>query len=75
LLNLAVYPFPVYERQQQSSIGEGRFSAPISRWAQPSPRNLWVRACRKLQLKWAIHGFSPSSARTLQRLLKAGEDA
>jgi glycosyl transferase family 25 len=74
LLNLAVYPFPVYERHQRSSIGEGRFSAPISRWGRPSLRNLWIRACRKLQLNWAIHGFSPSSARTLQRLLKARED-
>jgi glycosyl transferase, family 25 len=70
VLNLAVYPFPVYERHQRSSIGEGRFSAPNSRWEQPLLRNLWTRARRKLQLNWAIHGFSPSSARTLQRLLK-----
>ena len=74
LLNLAVYPFPVYERHQRSSIGEGRFSAPASRRGRLSPGNLWVRACRRLQLKWAIHGFSPASARTLQRLLKAHED-
>ena len=44
LLNLAVYPFPVYERHQRSWIGEGRFSALISRWGQPSLRNLWIRA-------------------------------
>lgn len=74
LLNLAIYPFPVYERHQRSSIGECRFSTPISRWGQPSPRNLWIRAWRKLQLNWAIHGFAPSSARTLQRLIKARED-
>lgn len=71
LLNLAVYPFPVYERHQRSSIGEGRFSAPVSRWGRPSLGNLWIRACRKLQLKWAVHGLSPPSARTLQRSLKA----
>jgi glycosyl transferase family 25 len=75
LLNLAVYPFPIYERHQRSSIGEGRFSAPISRWGQPSLSNLWIRLRRKLQLNWAIHGVSPSSARALQRLLKAREDA
>ena len=74
LLNLAVYPFPVYERYQRSSIGEGRFSAPISRWAQPSLRNFWTRARRKLQLNWAIHGFSPSSARALRRSLKLRHD-
>ena len=71
LLNLALYPFPVYERYQPSSIGEDRFSAPISRWRQPSLRNLWARARRKLHLNWAIYGFSPSSARSLQRLIKA----
>jgi glycosyl transferase family 25 len=71
LLNLAVYPFPVYERHRRSSIGEARFSAPVLRWGQPSLRNLWTRARRKLQLNWAIYGFSPSSARSLQRLLKA----
>jgi glycosyl transferase family 25 len=74
LLNLAVYPFPVYERHQRSSIGEGRFSAPISRWGRPSLRNLWIRARRRVLLNWAIHGVSPSSARTLQRMLKARED-
>jgi glycosyl transferase, family 25 len=71
LLNLALYPFPIYERYQPSSIGEGRFSAPISRWGQQSLRNLRARARRKLQLYWAIYGFSPSSARALQRSLKA----
>jgi glycosyl transferase family 25 len=75
VLNLALYPFPIYERYQPSSIGEGRFSAPISRWGQPSLRNLWTRARRKLQLYWAIYGFSPSSARSLQRSLKARKDA
>jgi glycosyl transferase family 25 len=74
LLNLALYPFPVYERHQRSSIGEERFSTPISRRSQPSLRNLWIRARRKLQLNWAVHGFSPPAARTLQRLLKARED-
>jgi hypothetical protein len=71
LLNLALYPFPIYERYQPSSIGEGRFSAPTSRWRPPSLRNLWARAHRKLQLNWAVYGFSPSSARALQRSLKA----
>jgi glycosyl transferase, family 25 len=74
LLNLAVYPFPVYERHQRSSIGEGRFAAPISRWGQLSLRNLWTRARRKLQLNWAIYGFSPASARALQRSLKVRKD-
>jgi glycosyl transferase family 25 len=74
LLNLAVYPFPVYERHQRSSIGEGRFSAPNSPWGRPSLGNLWIRVRRKLQLNWAIHGFSPTSARALQRLLKARDD-
>jgi glycosyl transferase, family 25 len=74
LLNLAVYPFPVYERYRPSSIGEGRFSVPLSRWSQPSFRNLCTRARRKLQLNWAIYGFSPSSARALRRSLKANRE-
>jgi glycosyl transferase, family 25 len=74
LLNLAVYPFPVYERYQRSSIGEGRFSPSASWWGQSSLRNLWTRARRKLQLNWAIYGFSPSSARGLQRSLKPRKD-
>jgi glycosyl transferase family 25 len=75
LLNLAIYPFPIYERYQPSSIGEGRFSTPISRWGgQPSLRNLWTRARRKLQLYWAIYGFSPSSARLLQHSLRVRRD-
>jgi hypothetical protein len=49
-------------------------SAPISRWGQPSLRNLWARARRRLQLNWAIYGFSPTSAGALQRLLKARND-
>jgi glycosyl transferase family 25 len=74
VLNLALYPFPIYERYQPSSIGEARFSEPISRWGQPSLRNLWTRARRKLQLYWAIYGVSPASARALQRALRASKD-
>ena len=75
LLNLALYPFPVYERYQPSSIGEGRFSRSLSRWPQPSLRNFLTRARRKLQLYWAIYGLSPSSARSLQHSLKSRKDA
>jgi glycosyl transferase family 25 len=69
LLNLAVYPFPIYERYQRSSIGEERFPAATHRCA-PSIRDLFTRVRRKLLLNWSIHGISPSSARSLQRLLK-----
>lgn len=71
LLNLAVYPFPVYERHQRSSIGEDRFCAPAARSRRLSLRDFWIRARRRLRLLWAIHGFSPAAARALQRLLEA----
>ena len=75
VLNLAVYPFPVYERHQRSSIGEDRFRDPGPPSSQMSLRNLCSRVRRRLHLLWAIHGFSPSRVRTLQRLLEASAEA
>lgn len=71
LLNLAIQPFPVYERHQRSSIGEVRLDAGGPLRNLRSLKALAIRLRRKLLLNWAIYGVAPASARSLQRLLRA----
>ncbi|HKT74170.1 MAG TPA: glycosyltransferase family 25 protein [Steroidobacteraceae bacterium] len=74
LLNLALYPFPVYERHQPSSIGESRFGADrhnVSTLLRKLEiRNLCARARRRLLLNWSMYGTSPSSEKALRQRLR-----
>jgi glycosyl transferase, family 25 len=74
LLNLALYPFPVYERHQPSSIGESRFGpdryTAQSQLRKLEIRNFFARVRRKILLHWSMYGLSPLSARSLRQRLR-----
>ncbi len=69
VLNLALYPFPIFECHQSSSIGEERL-----RQALPGGQALLQRARRqlrrKLRLAWSVYGPEPQAARRLKRTLR-----
>ncbi len=70
VLNLAIFPFPAFERHQASSIGEERFTQ-ISRPLHEKIRGVPPRVCRRLQSLWLQWGFSGRQARKLKKSLKA----
>jgi glycosyl transferase family 25 len=64
VMNLAIYPFPLYERFQPSSIGDARLGI------GPGFRALTFRMRRKLRLWRSVYGPEPLAARLLKRRLR-----
>lgn len=68
VLNLAIVPFPAYERHQASSIGEGRFQAAARRPADVV-RSFLPKLRRRLSSLWLAYGFGDADVRRLRRRL------
>jgi glycosyl transferase family 25 len=67
VLNLAVYPFPLYERFQPSSIGESRFGG----HAQTGINSI-LRRLQKRLVNWrATYGSNSAELRRLRKRLKS----
>lgn len=67
VLNLAVYPFPLYERFQSSSIGESRFGG-----RSLTGVNSLLRRLQKRLLQWRTkYGPDPSELRRLRKRLNS----
>jgi len=71
VLNLALYPFPVYERFQPSSIGEERFirRPDVGQLLRGDSllQNVCARVYRKTMLAWARYGLIGPSERRLRQ--------
>lgn len=65
LPNLAIYPFPLFERFQESSIGDARLTPATHR----SLRGIMTRAQRKLRLWSALLGPEDPEVRKLKKTL------
>lgn len=59
LMNLAIYPFPIYERYQKSSIGDSRLKLNNTSLMNHNLSSIMFRICQKIFLKWSIYGISP----------------
>jgi glycosyl transferase family 25 len=68
VLNLAIFPFPAYERHQSSSIGEGRFEA-AARVRNDVVRSFFPKLQRRLRSLWMTHGFGDAAVRRLRKRL------
>jgi glycosyl transferase family 25 len=71
LPNLAVYPFPVFERYQPSSIGEERLRPNRAGHAMPWRSKVRTYVRRKLRLGWSVYGPEPPAVRRLKRALQS----
>jgi glycosyl transferase family 25 len=69
VLNLAIFPFPAYERHQSSSIGEGRFES-AARQPQDLMRSFLPKLRRRLHSLWQRYGLGNAEVRRLRRRLK-----
>lgn len=68
VLNLAIFPFPAYERHQSSSIGESRFESSPRRPGDVL-RSLLPKLHRRLRSLWQMRGFGDAEVRRLRRRL------
>jgi len=68
VFNLAIFPFPAYERHQTSSIGDGRLNRVGGSMAHRL-KGLFPKVRRRLQLLWLTHGWPAVGVRRLQRKL------
>ena len=69
VLNLAILPFPAYERHQASSIGEARFQS-AGRGPEDILRSFLPKVRRRLSSLWLAHGLENANVRRLRRRLK-----
>lgn len=70
VLNLAIFPFPAYERHQPSSIGEDRFLA-AARPVGDRLTSFLPKVRRRLGHLWLAYGLTYAQARRLRRRLAA----
>lgn len=68
VMNLAIFPFPAYERYQPSSIGESRFNSD-ARSTADFLRSLLPKIKRRMSSAWLTHGFESAQVRQLRRRL------
>jgi glycosyl transferase, family 25 len=66
VMNLALYPFPLVERFEPSSIGDARLAGHAGQgWA-----GLRMRICRKLGIWASVYGPDPAAAHALRERLR-----
>lgn len=70
VLNLALYPFPVFECHQPSSIGEERLRYQAASGGEALLQRARRQLRRKLRLAWSVYGPEPPEARRLKRTLR-----